>query len=107
MELAGMAEPVRRYLAGSIAPGTPLAKAARLAMRGSIKIGSRWRRFRAREVESPHRGFVWWARVGGFIVGSDRYLDGRGHGLAALGRAQGGRRQRPGCGSQRRRPGGR
>ena len=36
-ELDGLPYPVRRYLAKSIAPGTPLAGSARFAMRGSIQ----------------------------------------------------------------------
>jgi hypothetical protein len=76
-ELTGLAEPVRRHLARAIAPGTPLTCGARLAMRGSIKLG-RWLPFRARQVLNPHKGFFWAARVGGVIVGSDRYLDGVG-----------------------------
>jgi Family of unknown function (DUF6544) len=47
-------------------------------MRGSIKLGRRWLPFRAREIYAPHHGFVWAARAGGVIVGSDRYADGRG-----------------------------
>jgi hypothetical protein len=47
-------------------------------MRGSIKLGKRWVGFRARQVLAPHHGFVWSARAGGIIVGSDRYADGRG-----------------------------
>lgn len=47
-------------------------------MRGSIKLGGRWFRFRARQIESPHRGFLWTARVGGVIFGSDRYAGGMG-----------------------------
>jgi hypothetical protein len=46
-------------------------------MRGRIKMG-RWWPFGAREVLSPHDGFVWWARAGGVITGSDRYEDGAG-----------------------------
>ena len=76
-ELAALPEPARGHLAAVIAPGTPLARSARLTMRGRIKIG-RWLPFRAREVLSPHRGFVWAARAGGIIVGSDRFVDGAG-----------------------------
>ena len=43
-------EPVRRYLCAAIAPGTPLARAARLRMRGSIKVANRWVPFRADEL---------------------------------------------------------
>jgi uncharacterized protein DUF6544 len=46
-------------------------------MRGRIKVG-RWLPFRARQVLSPHRGFVWTARAAGVIAGTDRYLDGAG-----------------------------
>ncbi len=77
-ELEGLPDPVRRYLGAAIAPGTPLAAAARFRMRGSIKLGQRWVRFRARQIETPHHGFVWAARAGGIIVGSDRYADGQG-----------------------------
>ena len=78
-ELAGLPEPVRRYFRAAIAPGTPLAAAVRLEMRGSIKLGGRWLPFRARQVLAPHRGFVWAARVaGGVFAGSDQYIDGRG-----------------------------
>jgi len=76
-ELDGLPEPVRRHLAQAIASGTPLAVSARLRMRGSIKVG-RWLPFRARQVLSPHHGFVWAARAAGVIAGSDCYLDGAG-----------------------------
>jgi hypothetical protein len=76
-ELAGLPEPVRRYLQRAIAPGTPLAAAARLRMRGHIKLG-RWLPFRARQLLAPHRGTVWTARIAGLISGSDRYAAGSG-----------------------------
>lgn len=76
-ELAGLEPPVRRYLEQAIAPGTPLAGSARLSMRGTIKLG-RWLPFRAQQILCPTAGFVWSARVGGIITGSDRYLDGIG-----------------------------
>jgi hypothetical protein len=76
-ELKGLPEPVRRHLASAIAPGTPLGRSARLAMRGSIRLG-RWLPFRAAQVLNPHEGFVWLARVAGVIAGSDQYLDGAG-----------------------------
>jgi hypothetical protein len=46
-------------------------------MRGHIKLG-RWVPFRAREVLTPHRGFLWQARVAGVISGYDHYADGHG-----------------------------
>jgi hypothetical protein len=76
-ELEGLPAAARRYLETAIAPGAPLAVSARLRMRGRIRVG-RWWPFRAREVLSPHHGFVWQARAAGVISGSDRYLDGAG-----------------------------
>jgi hypothetical protein len=77
-ELDTLSEPVRRYFAWAIAPGAPLAQAARVRMRGRLKLGARWLPFRAREVLAPRTGFVWAARVGGVVVGSDHYVDGHG-----------------------------
>lgn len=76
-ELEALPEPVRRHLRMAISPGTPLAQTVRLRMRGRIKMG-RWLPFRAIQELSPHRGFVWSARVGGVITGSDSYHDGVG-----------------------------
>ena len=78
-ELVGLPAPVQRYFRAAIAPGTPLALAARLEMQGSIKIGGRWLPFRATEVLAPQRGFVWSARVsGGLFAGSDQYATALG-----------------------------
>jgi hypothetical protein len=74
-EIDELPEPVQRYFRSAIAPGTPLARAARIDMRGRIKLGT-WLPFRAREVLAPHAGFVWRARVGGIIAGHDRYAKG-------------------------------
>jgi len=76
-ELDGLPAPVLRYLTAAVAPGTPLARTARLQMRGRIRIGG-WLPFRAHEVVSPHSGFVWSARAAGLISGADRYVDGAG-----------------------------
>jgi hypothetical protein len=76
-ELDGVPDPVRRYLSRAIALGTPLARSAYVRMRGRIKVGV-WLPFRAREVLSPHHGFLWAARAAGLISGSDRYVDGAG-----------------------------
>jgi hypothetical protein len=78
VELEGLPEPVRRYFTASVAPGAPLARSCRFRMRGSIRLGSRWLRFRARETLAPRHGFVWAARVAGLIAGADRYADGEG-----------------------------
>jgi hypothetical protein len=77
-ELEGLPDPVRRYQRASIPPGTPLAQSARFRMRGSIRLGKLWIPFRARQILAPLHGFVWAARAGGVIVGSDRYVDGQG-----------------------------
>ncbi|HEX2178927.1 MAG TPA: DUF6544 family protein [Actinomycetota bacterium] len=76
-ELDGLPDAVRRYFLAAIEPGTPLAKAARLRMKGHIKV-KRWLPFRARQVLSPHHGFVWAGRAGGVIAGSDSFVEGRG-----------------------------
>jgi Family of unknown function (DUF6544) len=69
-------EPVRRYFRAAIAPGTPLARAARLRMRGSIKLANRWVPFRADELLAPLHGYSWPATVaGGLLRGSDVYAD--------------------------------
>ena len=104
-ELDGLPESVRRHLSQAIAPGTPLATAARLRMRGRIKVG-RWLPFRAHQVLNPHHGFVWTARAAGIIAGCDRYLDGNGRpGLEAPGPAHRGPRPGPRRRPERRRLG--
>lgn len=75
--LEGVPEPIRRYLHAAIAPGTPLARTARLRMRGRIRLGG-WMPFRAEQVLTPDRGLLWSARVAGVITGFDRYVDGAG-----------------------------
>jgi hypothetical protein len=77
-ELQGLPDPVRRYFKAAIAPDTQLARAARLRMRGSIRLGGRWMPFRARQVLIPETGFQWTARVGGIIAGTDSYVSGKG-----------------------------
>ena len=72
-----MPELVASYLRRAVAPGTPLAVAAGIQMRGQIKVG-RWVPFRAHELLNPHRGFVWWSGAAGVISGSDRFVGGTG-----------------------------
>ena len=76
-EVDGLPDPVRRYLLAAIAPGTPLVTAARVGMRGQIRLG-RWLPFRAVELLAPHRGFHWAARAAGSISGFDCYVGGEG-----------------------------
>ena len=77
-ELQGLPDPVCRYFRTSIAAGAPLARSARLGMRGAVKLGRWWIPFRARQVSAPQHGLVWTARAGGVIQGFDRYADGQG-----------------------------
>jgi hypothetical protein len=76
-ELEGLAVAVQRYLRAGIAPGTPLATAARLRMRGLIKIGT-WMPFTAYQLLAPRSGFHWSAHAGGVLTGFDSYADGQG-----------------------------
>jgi hypothetical protein len=78
--VAGLPEPARRWTTHAIAPGTPLWSSVLLTMRGQIRLGA-WRRFTAREVLAPSRGFIWaaTARVAGLpVTGYDRYSSGVG-----------------------------
>jgi uncharacterized protein DUF6544 len=60
--LAGLAEPVRRYLSHAISEGTELGTGVSLTMTGRIKVGL-WLPFSARQ-ECDGRSFAWRARVG-------------------------------------------
>lgn len=78
--VAGLAEPVRRYLAHAIAPGTPLWQSVEVSMVGHIRIGT-WRRFTATQVVAPGRGYIWAAdaRLFGIpVIGYDRLSGGTG-----------------------------
>src|SRR5512146_159474 len=77
VEIEKCDEPVQRYFRAAIAPGTPLARAARIRMRGSIKV-VRWLPFRSDELLAPLHGYSWPATVaGGLLRGSDTFADGR------------------------------
>lgn len=60
--LAGLDEPVRRYLGHAIRDGAELGRGVKLAMTGRIKAGL-WLPFRALQ-ECDGRSFSWRARVG-------------------------------------------
>jgi hypothetical protein len=75
-ELDGVPEPVRRLFRTAIAPGTPVARSARIEMRGEIRL-RRWTSFRGNEVLTPLEGFVWAVRAGA-VSGYDRYARGEG-----------------------------
>ena len=68
-------EPVRRWLAHAIAPGTALRTTVELHMHGEIRLGA-WRPFTAVQRLAVGDGFVWAATarlLGVPVVGFDRY----------------------------------
>jgi hypothetical protein len=72
---AGLPEPVRRWLAHAVAPGTPLLTSVELTTHGTIRLGT-WRDFSATQRLSAAGGFVWTATASRFgmpIIGFDRY----------------------------------
>ncbi len=75
-ELAGLPAPAAAMFRAAVAPATPLAVAARISMRGAIRL-KRWTPFAGTEVLAPHAGFVWAVRAG-LVSGFDRYADGEG-----------------------------
>lgn len=78
--VVGLPAPVRRWTGHTIAPGAPLSTTVALTLHGRLWLGS-WRRFRARQVVSAARGYVWaaTAHVGPLSVrGFDLYHSGTG-----------------------------
>src|SRR5687768_10729263 len=57
--VADLPEPARRYFHHAIAPGTPLARLARLEMTGEMRLSPRgaWLPLHARQVLAPPAGF--------------------------------------------------
>jgi hypothetical protein len=73
--ITGLPDPVQRWLAHAIAPGTALLTSVELATHGTIKL-SGWRDYAATERLTLAGGFVWAAtatRFGLPVVGFDRY----------------------------------
>jgi len=72
--VADLPEPARRYFLYTIAPGTPLRRAAVIEMGGEIGLGTRdapgYRPMAARQILAPPHGFVWRLDAG-LIAGSD------------------------------------
>ena len=73
---AGLPEPAQRYFNFTIAHGTRLVTAVEVDMAGEIGLGSKdapgYRPMEARQILSPHAGFVWRLSSGievDFIVG--------------------------------------
>ena len=68
-------EPVQRWLAHAVAPGTALLTSVELATHGTIQLGG-WRDYAATQRLSLAGGFVWAATASRFglpVVGFDRY----------------------------------
>lgn len=81
LSLEGAPEAYRRYILHSIEPGSPLATAVRLEMRGKIRLGEGWLPFRARQVILSRGEMIWSAtvrRMGLPITGYDRLVGGQG-----------------------------
>lgn len=79
-QLLTLPEAARRYLAHAIAPGTRLASAVRLQMRGEIKL-QKWLPFTAEQVIRWDRGMIWTATAHKFglpVRVTDRVVDGVG-----------------------------
>jgi hypothetical protein len=78
--VAGLPEPVRRWLIHAVDEGTPLARAVELRTHGEIFLG-RWSRFTAVQRLSVAGGFVWAATARPFALpvrGFDRWTRGTG-----------------------------
>jgi hypothetical protein len=78
--VAGLPEPVQRWLRYAIDEGTPLSRSVHLDMHGEIRIG-RWAPFTAVQRMSVADGFVWAATarpLGLPVVGFDRWTRGTG-----------------------------
>ena len=73
-------EPVQRWLAHAIEPGTPLRHRAVLHQHGAIRLGA-WRRFESVQALAPLEGYIWAATThvyGVRVHGFDRYTEGTG-----------------------------
>jgi hypothetical protein len=79
--LAGLDEPVRRYLTHAVREGASLEPGVHVTMAGRIKVGA-WLRFRA-EQDCDGRSFAWRARAGWGPLAID-VLDRYAGGAAAM-----------------------
>ncbi len=78
--VAGLPEAARLYLEHAIAPGTPLASAVRMRMRGEIRLKG-WCPFQAEQVSRCDGAFLWRAllRLHGIpVTGFDSLVANRG-----------------------------
>jgi hypothetical protein len=80
--LAGLEEPVRRYLSHAIGDGAELGTGVSLTMTGRIKVGL-WLPFRARQ-ECDGRSFAWRARVGFGPLTALAVVDSFAEGLGSM-----------------------
>jgi hypothetical protein len=81
LQVASLPGAAQRYLRHALAPGAKLARAVRLRMHGTVRLGHEWLPFEAEQILRWDRGFIWHANVHKGrvpIVGSDRWLDGKG-----------------------------
>lgn len=79
--VAGLPEPVQRYFDHALKPGAPIARRAKLGMRGKLKADDGWKPFKAQEVVDPQLGYVWEVKLGpwpGLVRGADYYVGGVG-----------------------------
>lgn len=87
--VADLPGPAQRYFCHTIRPGSPLYSWGTLRMSGKIKPGqnSPWMPFTAKQILTPHWGFVWKARASIgllFLDAADHYARGRGRMRIAL-----------------------
>ncbi|WP_019612009.1 DUF6544 family protein [Thioalkalivibrio sp. AKL7] len=78
--VADLPEIAQRYFASAIAPGTPLHRAVRLEMEGSLILNGRELPMQADQILAPGHGFVWRAHAGSGLIhfsGSDGYWHGQ------------------------------
>jgi len=81
--VADLPAPVQRYFLHAIEPGTPLVASVQFTMSGSIRnsAGAPWMPLTARQVLTPHHGFVWRAKAqqGPLLMTvKDHYSEGEG-----------------------------
>ncbi len=96
--LDGLPAPAARWLRHALPDGTPVFRAVKVVMSGSIKLGSRWMPFTADQILRAGVGFVWRPVVGGrFLrfIGADVFgpdearMEFRLQGLITVAKASG------------------
>lgn len=96
--LDGLPEPAARWLHHALPDGTPVFRAVKVSMSGSIKLGSRWMPFTADQILRAGVGFVWRPVVGNRLlrfIGADVFgpdearMEFRLQGLITVAKASG------------------